>query len=92
MGVVMFTGANRHFFGVFIFLKTLLNCSVVLPQWQPSGPPAWLSNLMNHIKAAKNKKISFQQYWKQADDQETARLARNEELLDNSNPRRKSPA
>jgi hypothetical protein len=78
MGAVMFTGANRHFFGVFIFLKTLLNCSVILPQWQPKGPPAWLSNTLDHIKAPKNKNTSFAQFWKQADDQEAARLIRNE--------------
>ncbi len=34
MAAVMFTGANRHFFGVFIFLKTMLNFSLVVPQYQ----------------------------------------------------------
>ncbi len=78
MVAVMFTGVNRQFFGVFIFLKTLLNCSVILPQWQPKGPPIWLSSALDHFKAPKNKNTTFAQFWKQADDQETARLIRNE--------------
>jgi Family of unknown function (DUF6498) len=79
MCAVMFTGANRHFFGVFIFLKTMLNCSLVLPQWQPKSPPAWLANLMDRIGSPKHKKTTFAQFWKQTDDQEAARVARNEE-------------
>lgn len=71
----MFTGAGRQFFGVFIFLKTLLNCSAFLPPWQPKAPPAWLSNAMDHIKAPKNKNISFVQFWQQEDNQEVARVA-----------------
>jgi hypothetical protein len=82
MAAVVFTGANRDFFGVFIFLKTLLNFSSVLPQWQPKAPPAWLSNLMDRIKDPKNKDTSFAQYWKQTDADEIARLAYNEEPLD----------
>ena len=53
MAAVMFTGANRNFFGVFIFLKTMLNCSLVLPQYKPKTPPAWLSNIMDRIKPSK---------------------------------------
>ena len=83
MAAVMFTGANRDFFGVFIFLKTMLNCSLVLPQYDPETPPAWLSKLMdsnlaNRLKAPKYKNSSFAQFWKQTDAQEEARLARNE--------------
>jgi hypothetical protein len=81
MAAVMFTGANRHFFGVFIFLKTLLNCSLVLPQWKPETPPAWLSNLMDRIGSPKYKNTSFTQFWKSTDDQEAARLARNEQPI-----------
>jgi hypothetical protein len=55
MMAVMFTGANRNFFGVFIFLKTMLNLSLVTPQWKPKTPPAWLSNAMDHIGSPKNK-------------------------------------
>lgn len=81
MFAVMFTGANRHFFGVFIFLKTLLNCSLVLPQWQPKAPPAWLSNVMDRIGSPKYKNTSFSQFWKKTDDEEAARVARNEKPL-----------
>ncbi len=82
MALVMFTGANRSFFGVFIFLKTLLNCSSVLPQWQSKAPPTWLANFMDRIKDPKYKGTTFTQYWKQTDTQEIARLARNEEAID----------
>jgi hypothetical protein len=81
MAAVMFTGANRHFFGVFIVLKTMLNLSIITPQYQPKTPPAWLSNLMDRVKSSKNKNISFAQFWKQTDDQEAARLARNEKPM-----------
>ena len=89
MAAVMFTGANRHFFGVFIFLKTMLNCSLVLPQWQPKTPPAWLSNLMDRIGSPKYKNTSFAQFWKSTDDQEAARLARNEKARDTAETRQK---
>jgi hypothetical protein len=81
MAAVMFTGANRHFFGVFIFLKTLLNCSLVLPQWKPKTPPAWLSNLMDRIGSPKYKNTRFTQFWKSTDDEEAARVARNEKPI-----------
>ena len=78
MAAVMFTGANRHFFGVFIFLKTMLQCSLVLPQYDPKTPPTWLSHLMDRIGSPKYKNITFAQFWKQTDDEEAARAARNE--------------
>ena len=81
MFAVMFTGANRNFFGVFIFLKTMLNLSLVIPQWQPKTPPAWLSNAMDRIGSPKYKNTNFSQFWKQTDDEETARVARNEKPL-----------
>jgi hypothetical protein len=89
MAAVMFTGANRHFFGVFIFLKTMLNCSLVLPQWQPKTPPAWLSNLMDRIGSPKYKNTSFAQFWESTDDQEAARLDRNEKPRDTAETRQK---
>lgn len=85
MMAVMFTGANRHFFGVFIFLKAMLQCSLVLPQYHPETPPTWLSYLMDRIGSPKYKKTkkgersqTFADFWKQTDDQEDARVARNE--------------
>jgi len=84
MAAVMFTGANRHFFGVFIFLKTMLNCSLVLPQYQPKTPPAWLSHLMDRIGSPKYKNTSFSEFWKSTDDQEAARIARNESSFEES--------
>jgi hypothetical protein len=81
MVAVMFTGANRNFFGVFIFLKTMLNLSLVVPQWKPKTPPAWLSSMMDRIGSPKYKNTSFSDYWKSTDDQEAARVARNEREL-----------
>lgn len=78
MAAVMFTGANRNFFGVFIFLKTMLNLSLVVPQWKPKTPPAWLSSVMDRIGSPKYKNTNFAEFWKQTDDQEAARVARNE--------------
>ena len=80
MAAVMFTGANRNFFGVFIFLKTMLNLSLVLPQWKPKTPPAWLSNAMDRIKPSKEDG-TFAEYWVKSDEQEESRVARNEALL-----------
>jgi hypothetical protein len=82
MVAVMFTGANRNFFGVFIFLKTMLNLSLVVPQWKPKAPPAWLSSMMDRIGSPKYKNTSFSDYWKSTDDQEVARAARNEKPME----------
>ena len=79
MMAVMFTGANRNFFGVFIFLKTLFNLSLVTPQWKPKTPPAWLSNVMDRIGSPKYKDTNFAEFWQKEDADEAARLVRNEE-------------
>lgn len=81
MAAVAFTGANRNFFGVFVFLKALLQCSLALPQWNPKTPPAWLSNAMDHIGSSKHKNETFAQFWKQTDEQEKARIVRNEKSM-----------
>jgi hypothetical protein len=81
MAAMMFTGANRNFFGVFIFLKTMLNLSLVLPQWKPKTPPAWLSNVMDRIGSPKHKNTKFAEFWVQTDEQEAARVIRNEQRL-----------
>ncbi len=89
MAAVMFTGADRHFFGVFIFLKTMLNASLVLPQWKPKTPPAWLSNIMDRIKSKKADGTTFAQYWQKTDAQEEARIARNETPMEATGTRPK---
>lgn len=81
MAAVVFTGAHRNFFGVFIFLKTLLNASLVLPQYNPKTPPAWLSNLMDRIKPEKEDG-TFAEFWQKTDAQEEARIARNENPME----------
>jgi hypothetical protein len=80
MAAVMLTGANRHFFGVFIFLKTMLNLSIALPQYKPKTPPAWLSNVMDRIKPSKEDG-TFAEFWVRTDDQEESRIVRNEGLI-----------
>ena len=90
MCAVMFTGANRDFFGVFIFLKTLLNMSLVLPQYSPKTPPAWLCRLMDRIKSSKHDDgTTFAQFWAKSDDEEEARVARNEKPFEPPVVRRK---
>ena len=79
MAAVMFTGANRNFFGVFIVLKTMLNLSLVVPQYQPKTPPRWLSSLMDRVPGKKMKDANFAEFWKRTDAEETARIARNEQ-------------
>ena len=74
-------------FGVFIFLKTMLQCSLVLPQYDPKTPPTWLSHLMDRIGSPKYKNTNFAQFWKQTDDQEAARVARNEKPMEASETR-----
>jgi hypothetical protein len=61
--------------------KTTLNCNLVIPQWQPKTPPAWLSGLMDRIGSPKYKNTTFAQFWKSTDDQEAARIARNEKPM-----------
>ena len=80
MAAVIFTGADRHFFGVFIFLKTMLNLGIVLPQYNPKTPPTWLSNLMDRIKPSKEDG-TFAEFWQKTDDDEESRSARNETPL-----------
>lgn len=81
MAAVMFTGANRHFFGVFVFLKAMFQCSLALPQYHPRTPPAWLSHVMDRIGSPAHDHTNFAQFWKQTDDEEAARIARNEEPM-----------
>ena len=88
MAAVMFTGANRNFFGVFIFLKTMLNLSLVTPQYKPKTPPAWLSNVMDRIKPSKEDG-TFADYWVKTDEQEASRVLRNESVIPRPQKRRK---
>src|SRR5256886_4599646 len=46
MAAVIVTRANRNFFGVFIFLKKMIQCSLVLPQYLSKNPPTLPSHLM----------------------------------------------
>jgi hypothetical protein len=78
MALVMFTGADRDLFGVFIFLKTVLNCSAYVPQWKPETPPAWLSKVMDRAARPELKGTTFAEFCRQADAEEDERLARNE--------------
>jgi hypothetical protein len=86
MAAAMFTGVDRHFFGVFIFLKTLLNLTAGLPQYQPKTPPRWLSALMDRVPdrmrakggTAPGAPGNFAKFWQQSDEEERHRLAANE--------------
>lgn len=82
MCAVMFTGANRDFFGVFIFLKTMLNLSMALPQYNPETPPAWLCKIMDRLGSGEHKEKTFAEFWRNTDKHEAARVERNETPLE----------
>lgn len=73
----------RGFFLVFVILKTLLDLSFLLPQYDPDEPPAWLCKLMDKVpKAARKPGLeneTFADFWKEGKSAERARRARNEE-------------
>lgn len=46
------TDAPTALFGIFVALRTLYQLSLVLPQWDPATPPAWLSAAMNRLPRA----------------------------------------
>ena len=46
------TDAPAALFGIFVALRTLYQLSLVLPQWEPATPPAWLSAAMNRLPQA----------------------------------------
>ncbi len=78
---VAITGAPAALFGVFIVLKTLYALSVVLPQWEPKTPPAWLGRAMNRLPNV-HPGETFEEFWAEDRDDEAARRARNEEPVD----------
>jgi hypothetical protein len=58
----------------------MLNMSLVLPQYNPKAPPAWLSSIMDRIKPSKEDG-TFAEFWVKTDEQEESRVVRNESLL-----------
>lgn len=86
MAVAMFTGVDRHFFGVFIFLKTVLNLTATLPQYEPKTPPRWLSGLMDRVPDRMRGKGgtvagapgNFAKFWQESEAEERRRIAANE--------------
>ena len=90
MCAVMFTGTHRDFFGVFIFLKAMLNASHVLPQYNPETPPAWLSYLMDQIPShGPDDGTTFAEFWKKTDEGEATRITRNEAYFARTSKRQK---
>ncbi|HEX8312016.1 MAG TPA: DUF6498-containing protein [Chthoniobacteraceae bacterium] len=80
MCAVAITGANRNFFGVFIALKTMLNLSNALPQYNPETPPAWLCKLMDLVPSTtEDGQATFAEYWRKNNSEEEERIARNNE-------------
>lgn len=76
-GLVM-TGASATLFGIFVALKTLASLSFVLPQWEPTHPPEWLSRVMNRVPNAQTDK-RFEDFWAEDRSGERARRERNEQ-------------
>jgi hypothetical protein len=75
---VAVTGASSALFSVFIVLKTLYSLATVLPRWEPTAPPEWLSRTMNRMPNVRPG-TKFEDEW--ADDQadEAKRREKNEQ-------------
>lgn len=85
MAAVPFTGANRAFFGAFLVLKSMVDLSSVIPQWEPERPPAWLCGLLNRVpnaqrgrRGAPGKAETFEEFWAADREAEANRKAANE--------------
>jgi hypothetical protein len=75
---VAITSAPDAFFGVFVVLKSLAALSGVLPQWEPSVAPKWLTNIMNRVPNAQPGK-RFEDFWAKDRTDELERRERNEQ-------------
>lgn len=76
-GIAM-TGASSTLFGVFVVLKSLAALSFVLPQWEPTTPPEWLSRMMNKVPNVRAGE-RFEDSWTKDRADERARRERNEQ-------------
>lgn len=74
---IAITDAPDAFFGVFVVLKTMAQLSSALPQWKPTRPPAWLSNLLNRVPNVHPGK-KFEDFWADEQSEERQRVAANE--------------
>jgi Family of unknown function (DUF6498) len=72
------TDAPDALFGVFVVLKSLAALSAVLPQWEPTALPEWVSRVMNKIPNVRHGQ-SFDDAWAQERAGESARQAKNEQ-------------
>lgn len=75
---VLVTGAPTALFGVFVVLKTLYAVGTVLPQYDPTTAPRWLSNVMNRLPNV-HPGERFEDYWAKDRADEADRRDRNEE-------------
>lgn len=72
------TSAPDAFFGVFVGLKSLAALSSAVPQWEPTSPPQWLSNIMNRVPNV-HPGERFEDVWAADRDKERRRRAGNEQ-------------
>jgi hypothetical protein len=79
-GVIVATiaGALCGLIGVFVVLKSLAALSFVLPQWEPTTPPEWLSRMMNKVPNVRPGE-RFEDSWTKDRAEERARRERNEQ-------------
>ncbi len=75
---IAFTNAPGALFGVFVVLKTLASLSTVIPQYEPTAPPEWLSRIMNRVPNV-HPGQRFEDFWAKDRSDETERRKRNEE-------------
>jgi len=75
---VAITGASTTLFGIFVVLKTMYSLSLLLPQWEPTTPPAWLSRVLNRLPNV-HPGESFEDSWAKDRVEEAERRERNEQ-------------
>lgn len=78
MAGVAVTGASSSLFSVFVVLKSMAALSVVVPQWEPTRPPARLSRVLNRIPNA-HPGQRFEEFWASDRANDQMRRDRNEQ-------------
>jgi succinate dehydrogenase hydrophobic anchor subunit len=75
---VALTDAPSALFSMFVALKTLYSLSLLLPQWEPTAAPGWLSRLMNRLPNVRPGE-RFEEAWASDRADEAKRRERNEQ-------------
>ena len=75
---VALTDAPSALFSVFVALKTLYSLSLLLPQWEPTTAPGWLSRVMNRLPNVRPGE-RFEEAWAKDRADEANRREKNDQ-------------